>query len=132
MFRAALALLVAATVLAGCTAEDSISPTAIQKSYTDADYRAYNRVGGAEDTTKTVNVPVGAPKLTVKAIYEVGGASTFTLKTPAGTTVKSDDIAGSKELKDDQWYVTNNPLAGDWKLEIEIAGSGDYAFGFYY
>lgn len=125
-------LLTTALLLSGCAAEDEITPAKIENAYKDADKRYYNSVGGVEDTTKVADVPAGATKLTVKAIYDIGGVYEFTLKNPAGRVEKEEESAGGKTTNDPEWYVTSNPLVGQWRLEIEIAGGGQYAFGFYY
>lgn len=125
-------LLVLTASLAGCAAEDEITAAKIEKSYKDAPKRFYNSVGGAEDVTQTINIPAGKAQLTIKAIYSVGGAADFTLKNPAGQVEKRDETAGSKQVESDEWYSTTNPTPGAWKFQIEIAGSGQYAFGFYY
>lgn len=127
------AVFVASTLaLAGCTSEDSFSASAIQKSHQDAEKRYFNEVGGMDQTTQTINVPVGASKLTVKAHYSTGGLSSFALQNPAGQSEKEDSAVGGKNVQDDSWYVTNNPTPGNWQFSIEISGGGTYSFGFYY
>lgn len=131
------AALAALMVLGGCTDQGSVGDSgggsaSIASAYTDAPKRYYNSVSGSEDVTKTVTIPAGTTRLTVKAMYEVAGSAEFSLVDPLGRQQAHDAIGGSKYQKTDSWFRGDAPVAGDWTFHIEVGGSAEYAFGFYY
>lgn len=119
-------------VLAGCAGGSDFSASHITGSFKDADQRYTNNVNGLEDTSKTINVPAGTSKLTVKALYTVNGIANFELKNPAGVSQKKDDVQGQKNADDPSWYEAPNPVVGGWTLKIHAEGQVVYAFWIYY
>lgn len=106
--------------------------TSIAGLYGDAQFHFSDRVDGSASTSKTFDVPLLTKKLTVRARYHIEGSGSLDLRDPTMIPQRSDDVAGSKDVKDGVWFEADSPLPGSWKIDVSIAGSGQYAFGVYY
>lgn len=102
------------------------------EDYDDADTRHRNTIDGHEDSKRTISVPQNAGKLTVALSYDFDGHGEFVLRNPLGIRLASEDFNGEKQTEEDPWYETDDPMPGDWTLEIDLHGEGAYAVGFYH
>lgn len=103
------------------------------EKFQDADDRiSSNSHYGGSHESETVNVPLGATSLRVRAAYSFQGAAHVSLHSPDGRTVKQISVSGDNSEEDSQWYKTNRPMAGDWTLTVSASGQSSYSFGFYY
>lgn len=125
-----LVVAVAAALLSGCL-QDTEKPQKTTALYADAQEKFASRVDGAEEVEKEFTVPEGKGKLVVFAHYTVDGAADFRLKSPSGQDRHKEEVSGSKTVNNTKWAEIDNPVAGIWHLDIEIAGSATYAFGIY-
>ncbi len=117
-------------------AEDTDNPDAphggTHHRYSDADARYSNHLDGEEDSLRTIPLEAGTQRLKVKLAYDIDGEVTFRLRDPTHRTVALEDFDGTKTFREDGWYVIDDPIPGDWRLDIQVDGHGSYAVGFYH
>lgn len=122
-------------VLAGCLAEDDLTPERITASYPDALNRYVSVVESGETTSKIFEVQCGTPRLRIGAIYDIQGSASFTLGYERGNksfvAVKAVNLSRARSAGEDTWYEATKPPNGTWRLDISISGGGAYAFGVY-
>lgn len=142
-----LATLVMAVAASGCTIKGDYNENtntgpsgsgattgtaAIAEQYKDAPNHYYNKVAGSDSSSRTIKINPGTAAFRVKAMYEVDGSAQFSLNDPLGMNKKSDNVAGSKQVRTESWFVVSSPTPGDWRFTASVGGSAEYAFGFYY
>lgn len=104
----------------------------VSGKYDDANRHYGEKFDGEATETKTVSIPNGMDTFRVALAIKVAGSASVELMNPLGVEVNDLQRDGTADVKDDEWYKTDNPMQGDWKIEIHAGGSGSYGVGFYY
>lgn len=109
-------------------------------AYPNGSPRYHNTLEGEEDSIRNVNVPLGTETLRVALIHDSCGDAVFSLWDPTGLdlphTLTMDPVAeervdGKKYMDEPDWVVIQDPVPGDWTLNLEIDGQSSYTVSFY-
>lgn len=106
-------------------------PVDPEEAFTDASPRYANEVDGREDSTRSIDIPLGTERLRVALVHDSDARLDLTVRDPLYRTWAQEETRGTKYTFEEEWLVVHDPLPGKWHLDIDIRGTSSYTIGFY-